>query len=384
MFDQMTERARTAKQPALRAVTNRIESVGGINLSQGKCALPVHPIVKAASIRAVEEGWNTATLRNGAEPLRAQLARRYAQENGHSVTLDQIAVTHGVTGALECIFRMFLDPGDEVVLFRPAFPYYEKMLRLRGGVPVYVTLSGPDWRFDPEALAAAFSPKTKLVVFCTPSNPTGKVFSRGELEQVADLCRKHSVVAISDEVYQNHLADGQAHVSIASLDDMFEHAITLSSVSKTFFATGWRVGWAIGPARVMESFSVHSDQLFLCANSIMQYAAAYAYEDLPEEYFSTLRLPFNRRQAQLRQTLVKCGFDVITPQGGYFVMARYGELGFDDDDAAVDALIKQAQIGVAPGYSFEPEPGNQSGYLRFSCAITDEEMDKACTNLQGL
>jgi len=364
-------------------VTNRIEAVGGVNMSQGKCPLPVDPIVKQACHRAIEEGWNTATLRNGAPILREQLVDHYQQYRGFSFNPDQISITHGVTGALEVICRMFINPGDEVVLFRPAFPYYAKMIRMRGGVPKYVKLQGDNWGFDQEELAAAFGPQTKLIIFCTPSNPTGKVFRRAELEKIAKLCTQHNVIAISDEVYENILADGEENTSMATLDGMFERTITLSSVSKTFFATGWRIGWAIGPADVMQSFSIHSDQLFLCANSLMQHAAAYAYQDLPTRYFDELAKPFNRRQAQLREVLESKGFRCRRPQGGYFLTATYGERFVDDNDA-VNTLIRQCNVGVAPGYSFEPFEDKNSGYLRFSCAISDSEMARGCAGLNRL
>lgn len=381
MFKQMTGRAQGAKQPALRAVTNRIEAIGGVNMSQGKCHLPVHPIVKDACHRAVMEGWNTATLRNGTPLLREQIRLRSSRYNNLDFDLNQIAITHGVTGGLECICRMFIEPGDEVVLFKPAFPYYEKMIRLRGGIPKFVTLSGPDWTFDSSELEAAFGPKTKLILFCTPSNPTGKVFTKDELNLISKQCLKHNVLAISDEVYEYHLASGKKHVSIASLPGMFKQSLTLSSVSKCFFATGWRIGWAIGPEDVIEKFSIHSDQLFLCANSLLQYASAYAYQGLPDSYFEELAVPFNTRQERLKTALNACGFETTNPHGGYFVMARYEQLGFESDLDAIDALIKSANIGAAPGFSFEPNENKKTGYLRFSCAISDAEMDRA---IQGL
>ena len=383
MFHLLTDNAQQSQQPALRAVTNRIEAVGGINMSQGKCALPVHPLVKAASVRAVQEGWNTATLRNGTPLLRQEVILRAAKYNNLHFDLDQIAVTHGVTGALEVLCRMFIQPGDEVVLFRPAFPYYERMVRLRGGVPKYVALSGDDWTWELAELEAAFSDKTKLVIFCTPSNPTGKVFNVEELLEIGRLCHQHDAIAISDEVYEYHMGEGKKHISLASLPHMFERTITLSSVSKTFYATGWRIGWAIGPAPVIEKFSIHSDQLFLCANSVMQHAAAYAYQDLPCGYFDDIPLAFNHRKRLLQAALEKKGFRVQQPDGGYFLMADYDGLGFENDHVAVDALIAGANIGAAPGYSFEPAENSKSGYLRFSCAITDLEMECAIQSLDN-
>lgn len=383
MFHQLTKTAQHAQQPALRSVTNRIEERGGVNMSQGKCAMTVHPLVQEASLRAVKEGWNTATLRNGTPLLREQVIQRVAVYNQLNIEMEQIAVTHGVTGGLECLCRMFINPGDEVVLFQPAFPYYEKMIRLRGGVPRFVTLKGDDWCWDASELAAAFNSKTKLVIYCTPSNPTGKVFTRTELEELGGLCRKHDVVAISDEVYEYHLSSGRRHVSLASIPGMFERTITLSSVSKTFFATGWRIGWAIGLESIIEKFSIHSDQIFLCANSIMQHAAAYAYQSLPQKYFDEIPLGFNRRQSILRASLEARGFEVTSPHGGYFIMAYYRNLGFENDNTAVDALISGANIGAAPGYSFEPNENTTSGYLRFSCAVPDDELEKALEGLEN-
>jgi aminotransferase len=385
MLEQMTPSAATIKQPALRAVSQLVLAAGGVNMSQGKCALKVHPVVEAAAREAVAMRYaHTATARNGLPQLRDAVVGRAVIDNGLEISADQVSITHGVTGGLECISRMFIQPGDEVILFRPAFPYYEKIFAMRGGVPVYVPLSGPQWRFDPEALAAAFGPATKLIVFCSPSNPTGKVFDREELALIATLCKKHNVIAISDEVYQHHLADDVEHVSIASLDGMFERSITLHGVSKSFFATGWRVGWAIGPKAAMRIFSIHSDQLFLCANSVMQQASAIAYANLPSDYFLNIRHGFNARAKRFIEAMRPLGFEISPVDGGYFLMMKYDEQRFANDDEAVAAVIEKCGVGFAPGYAFEPGSTGKTGYFRCSMAITDAELERAIAGLQRL
>lgn len=378
----LTEATRNHRQPALRAVSRRIEALGGINLSQGKCPLPLDPRVHACVQEAAKSPVHSATLRDGDPRLRSILAKRFSAETGVAFEPNQVAVSGGATGAIECICRAFLEPGDEVVLFKPAFPYYTRMVRGQGATPVFVDYDG-DGRLNVDRLAAAFSERTKLVVFCTPSNPTGRVRSVEDLEAIAALCHEHDAIAVSDEVYRHFCRDSNPHATMASVPGMAERTLTVRSVSKTLLATGWRIGWVIGPADVIAPISVKSDQLFLCASAPLQTATALAFETLPESYYEELRRPFHRRMDQLAEALARVGFEPLESEGGYFLLARYAGLGFEDDDDATEALIERCNIGPVPGHAFDPD-GKSMGFVRFSCAVPDAWIDLACEQLSRL
>lgn len=378
----LTAATHAHRQPALRAVSMRIEALGGINLSQGKCPLPIDPLVHACLREAAAEPLHTATLRHGDPRLRRVIAERFAAETGLETTPDQVAVSGGATGALECICQAFLELGDEVVLFKPAFPYYTRMVTGQGARPVFVDFE-PDGSLDPARLSDAFSPRTKLVIFCTPQNPTGKVMTTEALDLIAAECRTHDAIAVSDEVYRHFCRPGHPHVSIVTRPGMAARSLVVRSVSKTLLATGWRIGWVIGPAEVIDPISIKSDQLFLCAAAPLQRATALALERLPEQYYSDLPVPFHRRMDLLAEGLAAAGMQPLPSEGGYFQLARYEGLGLRDDDHATDVLIETCNIGAVPGSSFNPD-GVDTGYLRFSCAVPDAWIDQACTQLLAL
>jgi len=378
-YGLLTSATLAHRQPALRAVSRRIESLRGINLSQGKCPLPLHPAVQACLEEASRERVHSATLRDGDPRLRTVIAHRFCAETGLAWTPENVAISGGATGALECICRAFLQPGDEVVLFKPAFPYYTRMVRGQGATPRFVDLS-EDGTIDADALGAAFGPATKLIIYCTPSNPTGRVRSRADVELIAKLCIEHDVIAVSDEVYRHFCRPGFPHQTVASVPGMADRSLTVRSVSKTLLATGWRIGWVIGPVDVIRPIAIKSDQLFLCAATPLQRATALALERLPEAYYEELKAPFHRRMDQLAEGLAGAGFEPIDSEGGYFLLARYSGRGFQTDDEATEALIERCGIGPVPGHGFHPE-AHDMGFLRFSCAVPDPWIDEACARL---
>jgi len=378
----LTPSTRSHRQPALRAVSARIEDLGGINLAQGKCPLPIDPRVHACLKEAAESPLHTATLRHGDPRLRAVIASRFSAATGLPTSPDKVAVSGGATGALECICQAFLGPGDEVVLFKPAFPYYTRMVVGQGATPVFVDFE-PDGSLSAERLAGAFSDRTKLVIFCTPQNPTGKVMTTESLDRIAAACRRHDVVAVSDEVYRHFCRPGHPHVSIVTRPGMAERTLVVRSVSKTLLATGWRIGWVIGPAAIVDPISVKSDQLFLCAGAPLQRATALCFERLPPSYYDELAAPFHRRMDRLADGLAQAGLEPLPSEGGYFQLARYEGLGLRDDDHATEVLIETCNIGAVPGSSFNPD-GADTGYLRFSCAVPDAMIEQACAQLGRL
>lgn len=376
MQHKLAKRAQDIHQSNIRAVTRRIEAVGGVNLGQGTCDLPPDQRILAAAHRAIDEGHNSYTLFDGIAQLKESLVKRYKRYNELNITPQNVLVTGGATGALECICKCFLEPGDEVILFEPIYQYHVSLVRERGAIPRFVRLHPPGWRFIQEDLESAFSNKTKLFVFANPNNPSGKVFSREELIMIGDSCRDHDVIAVTDEVYEYILADGEQHISLASLPGMFDHTLTMSSASKTLFVTGWRVGWLIGPESVMGPLGVKSDETYICAPAPFQHAVAYAYS-LEDAFFDCIRLPFQRRREKLAQALTAAGLEPLNPAGAYYTLAKYTNLGFETDVEAMNGLIDKFGVGAVTGSAFFPSQQN-TGLLRFCFAVTDDVLDRGC------
>jgi aminotransferase len=379
---RIADRSRGSSQSSIRAVTRQIEAVGGVNLGQGTCELEPDPRVLEAASQAIHSGHNSYTLFDGIAELKSALIERYRAYNRMSLGPQHIVVTCGATGGLECVCKCFLDPGDEVVMFEPIYQYHCRLVRERGAVIKTVPLRPPEWTFRREELERAFSDKTKLFVFANPNNPTGKMFTERELADIGEICRKHNAVAVSDEVYEYISYDAHRHISIASLPEMFDHTITLSSASKTLFVTGWRVGWMIGPEDLMEPLGIKSDETYICAPAPFQRAVAEAF-GLPESFFANIRAPFASKRQQLMSSLKSAGFDPSAPEGAYYILAGFGDLPVDSDEEAMTYLVKTAGVGAVPGSSFYPS-GEDTGLLRFCFAVSSEKLDRACERLERL
>jgi aminotransferase len=380
MLERLVPRARGIQQSSIRAVTRRIEAVNGINLGQGTCDLPTHPAVIEAAHRALDAGHNSYTLFDGIPKLKEAVAERYHEYNHLNVEAENVLITGGATGGLECICKCFLEPGDEVILFEPIYQYHVRLVEERGAIPRFIMLSAPSWNFDLSALESLFSERTKLFLFANPNNPSGKVFTRAELEAIGSACRDRGVIAVVDEVYEYILGPGVEHTSLATLPGMFDHTLTLSSASKTLFVTGWRVGWAVGPKDVMAPLGVKSDETYICAPAPLQHAVADALR-LGDEFFNGIREPFIRRRDRLCLALKEAGLIPFVPEGAYYVLADYSSLGYSDDADAMNGLIDKAGIGSIPGSSFYP--AKTTGMLRFCFALTDDLIDRACDLLHS-
>jgi aminotransferase len=379
MKNNLAQRARGIQQSNIRAVTRKIEAIGGINLGQGTCDLPTNSEILKAAHRAIDEGHNSYTLFDGIVSLKEAIVRRYKAYNNLNITPENVLVTGGATGALECICKCFLEAGDEVILFEPIYQYHVNLVVERGAIPRFIRLSPPDWSFDSDDLESAFSERTKLLVFANPNNPCGKVFSQEELTLIGEACRSRGVIVVTDEVYEYILADGVKHLTLASLPGMFEHCLTISSASKTLFVTGWRVGWLIGPEDVMGPLGVKSDETYICAPAPFQHAVARAL-DLGDDFFANIRIPFQRRRDKLSQALTAAGLRPFNPEGAYYTLADYTALGFADDVRAMDGLIEQVGVGSVPGNAFFPSE-EKTGLLRFCFAVTDQLLERGCEML---
>jgi aminotransferase len=278
-----------------------------------------------------------------------------------------------------------IDPGDEVVIFEPFYENYGPDAILSGATPRYVTLREPDWSFDPDELAAAFNDRTRAIILNTPNNPTGKVFTRQELETIAALCHKWDVVAISDEIYEHIIYDGHSHVPIAAIDGMADRTVTINSLSKTYSVTGWRVGWTISPRSLTGAIRKVHDFLTVGAAAPLQEAGVAALS-VPDSYYAGLAASYVRRRDLLLDILERHHFTCYKPYGAYYIMTDIASFGFADDLEFARYLVKEVGVAAVPGSSFYRNPAAGRTKLRFCFCKKDDtlvEADKRLTRIQN-
>ena len=375
--------------PALRRIGLAVERVNGVNLAQGLCLLPVpEPVIQGAHA-AMLSGHNRYTLAQGVSELREALARRLQGFNRLACSADTLIVTAGSTGAFEIVCEALLAPGDEVVSFIPFYPYHRNTLKRRGAGVRFVELTGDQWSFSAEELDRAITARTKFILLTNPGNPTGKVFSRRELDQIAEIAKRRDVLVVSDEVYEYLTYDGREHISVASLPGMAERTLTMGSYSKTFAITGWRIGYLLPPSTLYDTLKIINDQMFICAPAPLQHGVAHGIKLLPQSFYVEQREKYSRKRAILAEALAAAGLTPVVPQGAYYIVAatttRYpGRTSGEVAQRMVD------QIGVAgvPASDFlgpqvEQDP-QRSTFLRFSFSVPDEALEDAARRLRSL
>jgi aminotransferase len=371
-------------ESVIREMTRLAHLHGAVNLSQGFPDFAAPEEVKEAARRAVSSDINQYAITWGARSLREAIAAKFHALYGVPVDPErEITVTCGSTEAIVASLLAVLDPGDEAVVFEPFYENYGPDAILSGAVPRFVKLRPPDWSFDPDELSGAFGPRTRAIVVNTPHNPTGKVFTRAELETIAGLCRRHDAVALTDEIYEHILYDGAVHVPIATLPGMAERTITINGMSKTYAVTGWRVGWAIAPPPLTNAIRKVHDFLTVGAAAPLQEAGAIALR-LPSEYYEELAAGYDRRRKRMLDILDRAGFRTFRPSGAYYVMTDITALGWDDDVAFARHMVEEVRVAVVPGSSFYSDPRDGSRQVRFAFCKKDETLDEAERRLSRL
>lgn len=361
-------------------ITDLANRHGAINLGQGFPNFDGPDFVKEAAGRAMAEGKGQYARSAGVVELVEGIARRFGADTGLAPDpLAEVTVTSGCTEALAAAMLGLVDPGDEVVVIEPYYDAYPADIAMAGGMARYVTLRAPDFRLDPDELAAAFTDRTRAVLFNTPHNPTGRVLDRSELQAIADLCIERDVVAVADEVYEHMVYDGE-HVSIATLPGMWDRTLTLSSLGKTFSLTGWKVGWAIGPTHLSAAFRQAHQFLTFATATPLQWGAAAALA-APPEYYDELVAAYRRRRDVLASGLAELGFEVYVPQGTYFLMADHRAFGQPDDVSFVRHLIETAGVAAIPPSAFHS--GNEGVNLVRFAFCKDEATLRAAVDRMG-
>lgn len=382
----LADRTRHLHQSDIRAVTARINAVGGINLGQGICDLPTPEAAKAGAKRAIDADESIYSSYAGIPALREQvLEKARAYNDLPAASVDEVMVGVGATGTFVTAALALLDPGDEVILFEPFYGYHRNILETVGAQVRSVVTRPPDWAIDLDALAAAFTQRTKAVVVCTPANPSGKVWTRDELAALMEMLHAHDAYAITDEIYEYMLYDGRAHVSLGSLPEAYARTVTISGLSKTYNMTGWRLGYAVAPAPIAEQMGLLNDLLYICAPTPLQHGGAAAFA-MPPDYLREMRRAYDRRRTMMCEALEAAGFEVPWPQGAYYVLAGTEGLaahrdGFGDDQQAARTVIEEAGVAAVPGHSFFTDPADGRHLLRFCFAKEEPVLERACTQL---
>ena len=371
-------------ESVIREMTRLANQHGAVNLSQGFPDFAAPDAIKAEAARAVMADVNQYAITWGAKRMRDALVAKHEHFTGLSFDPErEVAVCCGATECMAAVMLALVDPGDEVVIFEPFYENYGPDAILSGAVPRFVRLHTPDWSYDPAELDAAFSNKTRAIVVNTPNNPTGKVFTRAEMEHIAALCRKWDVVCITDEIYEHILYDGAEHVSMATLEGMRERTVTVSGLSKTWSVTGWRIGWCLASPDLTGAIRKVHDFLTVGAPAPLQEAAAVALA-MPDAYYTELAAKYRERREFLVPILEQAGFRPIAPKGAYYVMTDLTDFGFPDDVTFARWLVREVGVAAVPGSSFYADPTAGSQRLRFHFARKRETLEAAAERLQSL
>ncbi len=376
-------------ESVIREMTRQAMHYNAINLAQGFPDFSAPEEIKRAAQQAISDNHNQYAITWGAKSLRHAIARQMKAHQGLEVDPErEIVVCCGSTEAMIATLLAVCNKGDEVVVFEPFYENYGPDSTLSGAKPRFVSLRPPEsandeWTFDEQELREAFQHHTKAIILNTPNNPTGKVFSRKELELIRDLCVEYNVLAITDEIYEHILYDGAKHISIATLDGMRERTITINGLSKSYSVTGWRVGWAVAPPEITNAIRKVHDFLTVGAPAPLQEAGAAALS-LPATYYRDLAEKYRTRRDHLIPALEKAGFRCYRPRGAYYVMTDISAFGFGNDADFAKYLVKDVGVACVPGSSFYKHPKDGSQQVRFAFCKRPETLDQAAERLQRL
>lgn len=377
--------ARTASftESVIREMTRVAQQYGAINLAQGFPDFPMPEVMKDAACAAIHGDVNQYAITWGAPALRLAIAEKYHRMYDYTVDPDQqVTVTCGATEAMAAVFLALIDPGDEVIVFDPFYENYGPDAILAGAKPVFVPLEPPGWNFDPQRLRDAFTERTKAIIVNTPHNPTGRVFTREELDLIAELCIGNDVWAITDEIYEHIRYAGSHHV-LATWPGMAERTITISGLSKTFSCTGWRLGYAIAPAREAVAIRKVHDFLTVGAPAPLQQAAAVGMA-FDADYYNHLALDYRARREILCDALRSAGFTFTPPEGAYYILAGYQGISDMGDVDFARWLAREVGVATVPGSSFHVAGGAPRNYVRFAFCKRAETLRAAAERLTAI
>ncbi len=350
-----------------------------VNLSQGFPDFPAPDWLKEAAREAIARDINQYAVSHGSARLRKAIADKTERRMG--IRFDEnleVTVTSGATEAVFDTIQALVNPGDEVIVFEPYYDSYVPGIQIAGGVPRYVTLRPPDWRFDQAELEGLFNERTRAIIVNTPHNPTGKVFTMHELGLIAELCTRFDVIAITDEVYEHLVYDGHRHVHLAALPGMRNRTITISSAAKTFSVTGWKIGYALAAPDLSEALRRFHQFVTFCSAAPLQDAVALAIETAEQRgYYDTLLAEYTARLDKLQGALDRAGLRPIRPQGTFFIMSDISRLGFEDDVQFARYMTTEVGVACIPPSAFYHNPADGKGLARWCFAKRHDTLEAA-------
>lgn len=383
MSRSLSKKSEFVMQSEIRNMSIECDKVGGINLSQGVCNLDVPLAVQSGAQAAIAAGHNAYTRYDGIDAIREAVAHKLRHRYGIDADPEnEVVVASGSTGAFYCAALALLDPGDEVILFEPYYGYHLSSLQAVGAAARYVTLKPPHWTFTAQSLEAAVTPKTKGIMVCTPANPSGKVFTRHELELIGEFAKAHDLFIFTDEIYEHFVFDGTEHVPPATMAGMEDRVITISGMSKTFSITGWRIGYCHAHAQWAQTIGYFHDLVYVCAPAPLQVGVADGLRTLKDEYYSDLLGQFVKKRELICTALDEVGFSPYVPQGGYYVLVDISSLPGDSSKERAMHLLAQTGVACVPGEAFYHDPDDGRDLARFCFAKTDQELEDACDRLR--
>src|ERR1700722_1890010 len=367
----LSAKAEKFTESVIREMTRLALKHNAVNLSQGFPDFAAPEVIKEAARQAISDDINQYAITWGAKALRDAIVEKFERTQGIRVDPErEITICCGSTEAMMSAMMAFINPGDEIVVFEPYYENYGPDAILSGATPRFVKMKPPAnendvWSYDPDELAAAFGPKTKAIILNTPNNPTGKVFTRAELEFIRDLCVRWNAYCVTDEIYEHILYDGTEHITMARIDGMRERTIVINGMSKTYSVTGWRVGWAIAPAETTAAIRKVHDFLTVGAAAPLQQAGSIALKS-PQSYYEKLATTYAEKRARLLKILTASGFKVYKPLGAYYIMTDISAFGFPDDVAFAKFLVEKVGVAVVPGSSFYNDARDGASQVRFT------------------
>jgi len=380
----LSAKAEQFTESVIREMTRLAMKHGAVNLSQGFPDFAAPAEIKEAARQAISDDINQYAITWGAKPLRDAVVEKFERSQGIRFDPErEITVCCGSTEAMMSSMMAIINPGDEIVVFEPFYENYGPDAILSGATPRFVKLRPPDWSYDERELVAAFGPHTKAIILNTPNNPTGKVFTRAELEFIRDLCVRWNAFCITDEIYEHILYDGAEHISMARIDGMRDRTIVINGMSKTYSVTGWRVGWAIAPPEATQSIRKVHDFLTVGAAAPLQQAGAIALKS-PPSYYDKLAKDYATRRERLLTILSSAGFTVFKPRGAYYIMTDISRFGFSDDITFAKFLVEKVGVAVVPGSSFYNDARDGASQIRFTFCKKESTLAAAEERLSHL
>ena len=388
----LSAKAEQFTESVIREMTRLALKHKAVNLSQGFPDFAAPEEIKEAARQAIADDINQYAITWGAKPLRDAIVEKFASTQGITVDPErQITICCGSTEAMMSSMMAIINPGDEIVVFEPFYENYGPDAILSGATPRFVKLQPPEWTFDEKQLAAAFGPRTKAIILNTPNNPTGKVFTRAELEFIRDLCVRWNAYCITDEIYEHILYDGAEHITMASVEGMRDRTIVISGISKTYSVTGWRVGWAIAPPDTTQAIRKVHDFLTVGAAAPLQQAGALALKS-PQSYYDKLAANYAAKRERLLKILTASDFTVYKPRGAYYIMTDISRFQFDEKKYPADSrdvsfakyLVETIGVACVPGSSFYNDARDGASQVRFTFCKKEETLAAAEARLANL